>query len=324
MKSLSQYKSIIDNFLEHGIQTGEPDGLYEPMHYILGLGGKRLRPALTLMASEALGGNVEDSMEAAVALELFHNFSLVHDDIMDNAPVRRGQVTVHEKWDLATGILSGDAMLILSYQLFEKYEAGKFKSLVTLFSKTAREVCEGQQYDMEFEQQDEVPISLYLTMIANKTAVLIGAAMKMGAILAGASTQVQEACYNYGLNLGIAFQLQDDYLDAFGDPKSFGKQAGGDIIANKKTYLYLKSLALSDQEQRTELQHWFSIKPGKSDAKVKAVKDIYLESGASDDIKREIKSYTEKAFGQLESSGIKGESLQALKAVGEELMFRTV
>ncbi|MDC6350384.1 polyprenyl synthetase family protein [Zeaxanthinibacter sp. PT1] len=324
MESLLQYKSSIDDFLQTGIKTGEPDGLYEPMRYILGLGGKRLRPALTLMAAEALGGDVEDSMDAAVALELFHNFSLVHDDIMDNAPVRRGQVTVHEKWDLATGILSGDAMLILSYQLFEKYDAEKFKLLVALFSQTAREVCEGQQYDMEFELQDEVPISLYLTMIANKTAVLVGTAMKMGAILAGASPQVQDACYHYGLNLGIAFQLQDDYLDAFGDPKTFGKQVGGDIIANKKTYLYLKSLELSDQEQRTELQHWFSIKPGKPDPKVRAVKDIYLESGAADNIKKEIKNYTELAFEQLLSSGIKGDSLQSLRAVGEELMFRTV
>ena len=176
---------------------------------------------------------------------MFHNFSLVHDDIMDDAPLRRGKETVHEKWDLNTGILSGDAMLIMAYQLFENYEPQTFQALAKLFSKTALEVCEGQQYDVDFETRDDVTIPEYLKMIEYKTAVLVGAAMKMGAIVANASEEDQNNIYEFGRNLGIAFQLQDDYLDAFGDPKTFGKQVGGDIIENKKTYLYLKALEFS-------------------------------------------------------------------------------
>ncbi|MCL4165974.1 UNVERIFIED_CONTAM: hypothetical protein GTU68_038733, partial [Idotea baltica] len=180
-------------------------------------------------------------MNAALSIEVFHNFSLVHDDIMDDAPLRRGEQTVHEKWDINTGILSGDAMLIMAYQLFENYEPSTFQALAKLFSKTALEVCEGQQYDVDFETRNDVTIPEYLKMIEYKTAVLVGAAMKMGAIVANASEADQNSIYEFGRHLGIAFQLQDDYLDAFGDPKTFGKQVGGDIIENKKTYLYLKA-----------------------------------------------------------------------------------
>ncbi|MFK7781489.1 polyprenyl synthetase family protein, partial [Psychroserpens sp.] len=241
MQNIQSYHDAFLNHLETFIKPKEPTTLYEPINYIIQLGGKRLRPILTLMTAEIFGSEYKKALNAALSIEVFHNFSLVHDDIMDDAPLRRGKATVHEKWDINTGILSGDAMLILAYQLFENYEAKTFQDLAKLFSKTALEVCEGQQYDVDFETRDDVTIAEYLKMIEYKTAVLVGAAMKMGAIVSNASEDCQNSIYEFGRNLGIAFQLQDDYLDAFGDPKTFGKQVGGDIIENKKTYLYLKA-----------------------------------------------------------------------------------
>ena len=216
MQHIEQYQKDFLNYLESFAIDREPKNLYQPINYILKLGGKRLRPVLTLMTTEVFGVKAETSMDAALSIEVFHNFSLVHDDIMDDAPLRRGQKTVHKKWDLNTGILSGDAMLILAYQLFENYEPNTFQALAKLFSKTAIEVCEGQQYDIDFETRNDVTISEYLKMIEYKTAVLVGAAMKMGAIVAKASVEDQNAIYDFGRYLGIAFQLQDDYLDAFG------------------------------------------------------------------------------------------------------------
>src|SRR5690606_16859238 len=198
------------------------------------------------MTAEIFDCDHKKALNAALSIEVFHNFSLVHDDIMDDAPLRRGEETVHEKWDLNTGILSGDAMLIMAYQLFENYSPDIFQALARLFSKTALEVCEGQQFDVDFEIRDNVTIPEYLKMIEYKTAVLVGAAMKMGAIVAQAKEEDQDIIYEFGKNLGIAFQLQDDYLDVFGDPKTFGKQVGGDIIENKKTYLYLKAVEFSE------------------------------------------------------------------------------
>jgi geranylgeranyl diphosphate synthase type II len=215
MQNIEAYqKSFIANLKDFAVDK-EPKNLYEPINYILKLGGKRLRPVLTLMTTEIFDGNSDKAMNAALAVEVFHNFSLVHDDIMDDAPLRRGKETVHEKWDLNTGILSGDAMLIMAYQLFENYEPPIFRDLAKLFSKTALEVCEGQQYDVDFETRNNVTISEYLKMIEYKTAVLVGAAMKMGAIVANAPKKDQNAIYDFGRYLGIAFQLQDDYLDAF-------------------------------------------------------------------------------------------------------------
>ena len=231
---ISKYSDALVAHLANKVTLKEPASLYEPIDYILTLGGKRLRPVLTLMSADFFGGNYKQALDASLAVEMFHNFSLVHDDIMDNAPLRGGHQTVHEKWDVNTGILSGDAMLILAYQLFETYEQKVFMQLAVLFSKTALEVCEGQQYDVDFETRNDVTISQYIKMIEYKTAVLIGASLQMGAIIAEASQSCQEKIYAFGKNLGIAFQLQDDYLDAFGNPLTFGKQVGGDIIANKK------------------------------------------------------------------------------------------
>ena len=259
MKAIETYQKQFLAYLENYKSVREPKNLYQPIEYILNLGGKRLRPVLTLMTADCFEGNVNNALDAALAVEVFHNFSLIHDDIMDAAPLRRGHQTVHEKWDLNTGILSGDAMLIMAYQLFENYPPDVFQKLAILFSKTALEVCEGQQYDIDFETRDTVSISEYLKMIEYKTAVLVGAAMKMGAIIANASVEDQDRSYEFGKNLGIAFQLQDDYLDVFGDPDTFGKQVGGDIIENKKTFLYLKALEFSSESDQQKLKDLFTV-----------------------------------------------------------------
>lgn len=324
MELLSDYSEMLQKHLEETVKVKQPVQLYEPIHYILQLGGKRLRPILTLMTCDFFDCTPEKSMNAALAIELFHNFSLIHDDIMDNAPLRRGQQTVHEKWDLNTGILSGDAMLILAYQLFEKYEPQMFQDLAKLFSKTALQVCEGQQYDVDFETRDDVTQSEYIKMIDYKTAVLIGAAMKMGAIVAGASISCKENIYEFGRNLGIAFQLQDDYLDAFGDPKTFGKQVGGDIIANKKTFLYLKAIERSEPSDAETLQHLFSISPKDASDKIETVKDIFTSSGAAKATISEIEKYTLKANTVLEEIKISEDKKIQLREFGNWLMKRTV
>ncbi len=324
MIHIAQYRETFIEYLEEKVILTEPKNLYEPIVYILQLGGKRLRPILTLMTAEIFGTSHKKALDAALAVEVFHNFSLVHDDIMDGAPLRRGKATVHEKWDLNTGILSGDAMLILAYQLFENYEGPIFKALAELFSKTAIEVCEGQQYDVDFETRSDVTIPEYLKMIEYKTAVLVGAAMKMGAIIAKTSKQDAEGIYDFGRYLGLAFQLQDDYLDAYGDPKTFGKQVGGDIIENKKTYLYLKALENSSATDRETLLQLFSQKPENTDEKVAIVKEIFNKANVPATMKAAISEYTQKAFKVLQTLHIGDKEKQLLKAFGEQLMNRTV
>ncbi len=324
MHDISQYQDFFIDYLKNQNIHKEPTNLYEPIEYILGLGGKRMRPVLTLMAAEVFDTNYKTALPAAMAVEVFHNFSLVHDDIMDDAPLRRGQVTVHEKWDLNTGILSGDAMLILAYQYFEQYEPEVFRDLAKLFSKTALEVCEGQQWDVDFEQRNNVTIPEYLKMIEYKTAVLVAAAMKMGAIVAKTSEKEGDLIYDFGLNLGLAFQLQDDYLDAFGDPKTFGKQVGGDIIENKKTYLYLKALEFSTPEKASELEKLFSLQLEDNSEKIETAKTIFNESGASKSTQEAIEMYTFKAFETLEKMDISAEKKSILKTFGENLMGRKV
>ncbi len=324
MLSIEKYQDIFVEYLQDYSTVKEPENLYKPIVYILSLGGKRLRPVLTLMTAEIFNADYKKALHAALSIEVFHNFSLVHDDIMDDAPLRRGQETVHEKWDVNTGILSGDAMLIMAYQLFENYEATTFQTLVKLFGKMALEVCEGQQYDVDFETRDDVSIAEYLKMIEYKTAVLVGTAMQMGAIVAGASNKDQKHIYEFGRNLGIAFQLQDDYLDAFGDPKTFGKQVGGDIIENKKTYLYLKALEFSSEKDQRQLKTLFSISPNNSQDKIKTVKQIFTVSGASNATKKAIQDYTVKAFSVLDLLNISEDKKDLLKTFGNSLMNRTV
>ena len=324
MLSIENYRIAFVNYLNDFATPKTPNGLYQPITYILGLGGKRLRPVLTLMTTEIFDENFEKSLNAALAIEVFHNFSLVHDDIMDDAPLRRGKETVHEKWDINTGILSGDAMLIMAYQLFENYDANTFQALAKLFGKTALQVCEGQQYDVDFEIRDDVTIPEYLKMIEYKTAVLVGAAMQMGAIVAGASEEDQKCIYEFGKNLGIAFQLQDDYLDAFGNPETFGKQVGGDIIENKKTYLYLKALEFSSEDDQLQLKQLFSINTNESKDKIQTVKQIFVNSGSANATKKAIENYTVKAFSVLLHLNISEDKKNLLKTFGNSLMNRTV
>ena len=324
MKPVSFYQDCISQHFDSIVLSQNPKNLYEPISYILALGGKWLRPVLTLMTAEIFGADYKKALSAATAVEVFHNFSLIHDDIMDDAPLRRGQQTVHEKWDINTGILSGDAMLILAYQYFENYPAPVFMELAKLFSKTALEVCEGQQYDVDFETRDDVTQEEYLKMIEFKTAVLVAAAMKMGAIVAETSEKNANSIYNFGLNLGIAFQLQDDYLDAFGDPETFGKQVGGDIIENKKTYLYLKAMEFSSPENKEQIAHLFSIQPKDNTQKIANVKQLFVETGAAKATQEAIAIYTQKAFEGLNDLDVSAESKASLIAFGENLMRRTV
>jgi geranylgeranyl diphosphate synthase, type II len=324
MHAISYYQEIVSAHFNSVTFEKEPNNLYEPIRYILSLGGKRLRPVLTLMATEVFDTDCKKALSAATAIEVFHNFSLIHDDIMDDAPLRRGNETVHEKWNINTGILSGDAMLILAYQFFENYEPRVFCELAKLFSKTALEVCEGQQYDVDFETRDDVTIAEYLKMIEYKTAVLVGAAMKMGAIVAETSEENANLIYDFGLNLGLAFQLQDDYLDAFGNPETFGKQVGGDIIENKKTYLYLKAMEFAKGDEKEQLLHLFSIQPIDNTDKINSVKQIFNQTGASEATQKAIENYTLKAFDTLNKMQIGNDKKEILKAFGENLMKRSV
>ncbi len=324
VNSISDYQEYFLDYLSKNTIDKEPKNLYEPISYILTLGGKRLRPVLVLMTSEIFGGSYEKALDAALAIEVFHNFSLVHDDIMDDAPLRRGKETVHEKWDINTGILSGDAMLINAYQLFENYEGDTFKQLAQLFTKTAIEVCEGQQYDIDFETRDDVTIPEYLKMIEYKTAVLVAAAMQMGAIIADASGACKSAIYDFGRLLGLAFQLQDDYLDAFGDPATFGKQVGGDIIENKKTFLLLKAMENADDNVKKQLEGLFSLNPEDPSEKIQTVKSIFETTGAKEKTRIEIEKYTEKAFEVLNNLSISQDKKKILQIFGEQLMNRNV
>jgi geranylgeranyl diphosphate synthase, type II len=320
---ITNYQKDFITYLESKKWIKEPKNLYEPIDYILKLGGKRMRPILTLMSSDIFTGEYEKAMPAALAVEVFHNFTLIHDDIMDDAPLRRGQDTVHEKWNTNTGILSGDAMLILAYQYFENYEPIIFRKLAKLFSKTALEVCDGQQLDVDFETRSDVTIDEYVNMIRLKTSVLVAAALKMGALVANANEENANLIYDFGLNLGLAFQLQDDYLDAFGNPDTFGKQVGGDIIENKKTFLYLKSLEVANQEDQNKLHFYYNQKLDDNSIKIAEVTRIFKSNKIPLLIKEEIKNYTEKAFQTLSALNISERNKQRLKEFGLWLMNRS-
>ncbi|MBF6607189.1 MAG: polyprenyl synthetase family protein [Flavobacterium sp.] len=324
MHSVEHYRRHFLEYLDEQRILRTPENLYEPIDYILRLPGKRIRPLLTLMSADIFGSDYAKALPAAMAMEVFHNFSLVHDDIMDDAPLRRGNETVHEKWGLNTGILSGDAMLILAYQYFEQYEPTVFRSLAQLFSKTALEVCEGQQSDVDFEIRSDVTIAEYLKMIEYKTAVLVAAALKMGAIIAGTSSENCDAIYEFGRNLGIAFQIQDDYLDVYGNPETFGKQTGGDIIENKKTYLYLQAVALASPNQASELDHLYSIQPSDNSDKIASVRQLFNDTGASTATLEAIQKFTIDAFTTLDKIAIADDKKIMLRAFGENLMRRQV
>jgi len=321
MKSINTYKEDFISYLNEKVKVKEPVNLYEPIHYILQIGGKRLRPVLTLMTCDLFGGNVRKAYDAALAVEVFHNFTLIHDDIMDSAPARRGKETVHTKWDVNTGILSGDAMMIVAYQCLESYDVSIFKELMVLLSKTALEVCEGQQLDVDFETRNDVEIPEYIHMITNKTSVLVGAAMKMGAIIAEIEASEAQKIYDFGLNLGVAFQLQDDYLDTFGNYEDFGKQIGGDIIENKKTFLYLKALEVCDDNDKQQLISLYNSKEKNPD-KVNEVTAIFNKYNIAQLTSNEMEFYSNKAFEVLETSSISEDNKLYLTNFGLNLMKR--
>ena len=319
---ITSYQTTFLDYLSLQFKEEKPAGLYDPMRYILELGGKRIRPVLALIAADAVGGDFKKALPAALAVEVFHNFSLVHDDIMDEAPLRRGKATVHEKWDANTGILSGDVMLVKAYQCLDVYPAELFKGLTQLFSQTAKEVCEGQQYDMDFPLQDTVSQAEYLYMIKNKTAVLLGCSLQMGAMVGGLSREESQPFYDFGIELGLAFQLQDDYLDAFGDPLTFGKQVGGDIIENKKTLLYLLALEKGDKVQQAELKELFSSQPEDPTAKIATVKTLFKATQADLAIQDLMAQYTDKALLEVEKFTISEEKKELFKQFAKALMER--
>jgi geranylgeranyl diphosphate synthase type II len=291
---------------------------------LLNLGGKRLRPILTLIAADIFGNNHRKAIDAALAVEIFHNFTLMHDDIMDSAPIRRGSATVHNKWNTNTAILSGDAMMILAYQALESYKDPLFRKLNSLFSKTAIEVCKGQQYDLDFETQLEVTQGDYLEMIRLKTAVLVGCSLEMGALIGGSNQADSKNLYDFGVLLGIAFQIQDDYLDAYANSESFGKQLSGDIIENKKTILYHQAMENGSSKEKTTLRNWFSTEVKEKDVskKINAVKSLFDKTGASDASKALVIKYTQAAFEKLDILDISDNNKIMFKTFGTNLMER--
>ena len=324
MNLFKAYQTAFESALEDFNQVQTPENLYLPMKYLLDLGGKRIRPFLTLMAAEAYGVDVKDAMGAAMAVEVFHNFTLMHDDIMDKAFLRRGETTVHEKWDINTAILSGDAMLIRAYQSLEDYPQPIFKPLTRLLSKTAIEVCEGQQYDMDFETSLGGSQEAYLEMIRLKTAVLVGCALQMGAIIGNASEEDQQSIYDFGIQLGLAFQLQDDYLDTFGDQETFGKKIGGDILEDKKTILYHLAIKLGNQTQTHALQTLFSSKNRSSEEeKIKKVSDLFEATAAKVATRDLIQHHSDLAATELEKLTIPAQQKKQFIVLKDWLMQRS-
>ena len=321
---MQEYREVFLEYLSKKIVKNDslktPQNLYDPIHYILQLGGKRIRPILTLMSCNLFGEDHNKALDAALAIEMFHNFTLIHDDIMDRASLRRGKETVHEKWDENIGILSGDALMILSNQMLNNYEGHIFKELYTLFNKTALEICEGQQNDMDFETRNDVTLSEYIQMIKYKTAVLIACSLKMGAIIANADRNDADLIYEYGVNLGLAFQLQDDFLDTFGT-EEFGKKVGGDIIENKKTYLIIKTLELASEEDKKRLLSLYATN-NDSLEKIKEVKGLIKKYDVDLMIKREIKNYTKKAFEKIDLLKLNEKRKKSLIDFGISLMNR--
>lgn len=320
-----QIKELLDfvnNFINKAPIHGTPEQLYVPIRYTLDNGGKRIRPLMTLMGCELFKGNYEDSIYAATGLEIFHNFTLLHDDIMDNAPIRRGKPTVHEKWDDNTAILSGDAMFAIALEYMLQTPDHCLKSVLKLFNKTVLEVCEGQQYDMNFETMDKVSEDEYLEMIRLKTAVLPAACLKTGAMIAKAAEKDQELLYNYGLAIGMAFQLRDDYLDVFGDVSIFGKKTGGDILANKKTWLLIKAFELASSSQLQTLNHYLSGKDFDSEEKIREVSQVFKDLRLDELIHQKMQSYYDQAIESMDAIQLPDENKKIILNFGDTLLNR--
>lgn len=322
MTPLKTYHQWIEQEIKKNPFGKQPASLYEPIRYIMALGGKRLRPILALLSYSLYKDDPKSIVPYATAIEVFHNFTLMHDDIMDNAPLRRGNVTVHEKWNLSTAILSGDVMQVKVYDMLLSLPGEKLKEVITFFNKCATEVCEGQQWDMEFETTKSVTEAQYINMIRQKTAVLLGFSLEMGAILADASLDDRKLLREFGTSIGIGFQLKDDLLDAYADPKKFGKQVGGDIIANKKTYLLIKALEKAKGKTKNELQQQLELKKFNKAKKVKAVKEIYNSLDIPGLTEKKINQYFNRGFAALDKLNAGTERKQALIAFAKDLISR--
>ena len=309
----------VNDFLDNLKYDRKPSGLYDPVKYVLSMGGKRIRPVLSYGLFK---DDVESVLMPACALETYHNYTLLHDDLMDNADMRRGHETVHRKWDANTAILSGDSMLVLAYERMAKCNPVYLSDVLHTFTETALEIGEGQQYDMEFETRNDVTEDEYIEMIRLKTSVLLACAQKIGAILAGASKQDQDNLYKFGEQIGLAFQLQDDYLDVYGDPKVFGKKVGGDIICNKKTYMLINAYNRADAEQRRELQHWMEAETFNSDEKVAAVTAIYNKVGVDKLAIEKIAYYFEESKKYLDAVQVSDERKAELRLYAQKMMHR--
>jgi geranylgeranyl diphosphate synthase, type II len=322
MKDLQHYSHLVETELGAISFPNAPENLYDPLRYFLKLGGKRMRPILTLMGAEAFGADASSALPAALSIELFHNFSLIHDDIMDEAPIRRGRETVHCRWNQSIAILSGDVLLVKAYQFLARQKAEVLVDLMTVFNATAVEVCEGQQLDMDFEKRENVAIAEYIEMIRLKTSVLLGCALEMGAIIAKAAIADRKFLFEFGQQIGIAFQIQDDILDLYADPDKFGKQVGGDIISNKKTLLLLKAVQLSDDSQKKELEK--IMRMDDLDSKINAAKRLFDALGvrtACTDIMNHHYSLAKQALSAIQ---LPKEKLAPLLEVAELLMVREV
>lgn len=318
MEKINGYTALLENTLNRQDFNDKPVELYEPISYILSLGGKRLRPALTLAACELFGGDANDALIPAMGIEIFHNFTLIHDDIMDKAPLRRGKKTVHEKWNSDVAILSGDAMLVKAYQYIVTVRPEILPQVVKVFNQTALEVCEGQQYDMNFETQEDVSEDDYIEMIRLKTSVLLGCALEIGALVSGASVTQSDLIYRFGESIGIAFQIQDDILDAFGDPEKFGKAVGGDILNNKNTILRLYAQHNANKEQLVALEAIYE----SDNEKVEAIKKVFVETGALDYAKKRMDAYYDEAIQFLKEAKGQPEIEQELATFAQWLIKR--
>ena len=314
--------TLVNNYLDNIPYTRKPETLYEPIRYVLSLGGKRIRPVLMLMSYNLYKDDADTILPTACGLETYHNYTLLHDDLMDNADMRRGHATVHKKWDANTAILSGDSMLVLSYQRIAQCAPQYLPQILDLFTTTALEIGEGPQYDMEFETKDGVSESEYIEMIRLKTSVLLACAMKMGAIQAGASPADQDALYRYGESLGLAFQLQDDYLDVYGDPSVFGKNIGGDITSNKKTFMLINALLRAEGQDKAELEAWIARKDYDRQEKVDAVTRLYTKLGIDRLARERIEYYTREALSCLDAVNTPDERKAELREYTMMMMRR--
>ena len=322
MKTADEILSMVNEFLANLPYERKPKSLYEPIRYVLSMGGKRIRPTLMLLGYNLFKDNPEKILMNAVALETYHNYTLLHDDLMDNADLRRGHETVHKKWDANTAILSGDSMLVLAYERMAQCDEKHLAKVLKLFTTTALEIGEGQQFDMEFENRNDVKEEEYIEMIRLKTSVLLACALKMGAILADASDEDAENLYKFGEQIGLAFQLQDDYLDVYGDTKVFGKEIGGDITSNKKTYMLINAFNLADEAQRAELQKWVDAKDFDRAEKVAAVTRLYNEIGIDKMAQDKIAYYFEQSKKYLDAVSVPAERKEELAKYAQKMMKR--